>query len=84
MVIFALLSLYWLPAVEAMDMSVKFGNNSIAKLLGANNEYTSLDEILSLGWFDVFQWLAQSAIAYFSGSFVYERITERGLTSGSS
>ena len=83
MVIFALLGLYWLPAVEAMDMSVKFGNRSIAKFFGAKEEYTNLSEIFSLGWFDFFQWLAQSAIAYFSGSFVYERITRRGLTSGS-
>jgi hypothetical protein len=84
MIIFALLDLYWLPAVEVLDVSVKFGNSSMAKLLGAKEEYIKLSEIVSLGWFDIFEWLAKSAIAWFSGNFVYERITRRGLTSGSS
>jgi hypothetical protein len=84
MVILALGDWYWLPAVTELDLSFKIGNSSVIKLLGAKGEYTKVAEIFSLSWFDVFKWLAQSAVAYFVGTFVYERITKRCLTSGSS
>ena len=80
MLVFALLGLHWTPAIEALKLSIKIGNNDVARLLGVKDEYTDVAKHLSPGWFDLFQWLAQSAIAYFSGSFVYERITRRGIT----
>jgi hypothetical protein len=78
--IFAALKLYWMPAVEAMDISIKIGNNSVLKLLHLKDEYINMTKLLYFGWFDFFACFAQSAIAYYAGDFVYKNFTRRGLT----
>jgi len=84
MFIFLLLDIYDLPAIEAMDISFKIGNPDIAKILHFTGYHSYSEYSFSLSWFKLFSYGLSSFIAYFSGNNIYEKITVRTLTSGSS
>ena len=77
--IFALLSAYYLPALHALDASVKVGNAEIAEMLDLPGEFTQLKDLLTIGWFDVLVWLMQATIAYYVGRYVLGRAMKRAV-----
>ncbi len=70
--IFALIDVYWVPSVSALDMTVTIGNPKIATALGLESPFR-VNDILTFGWFDVAVWLVQTAIGYFVGMKIYSR-----------
>ena len=60
LIVFAALDLYWLPAVLALDLTLKIGNPNVAALLGSEFPAAGL---VSLGWFDFLVWAAQGLVA---------------------
>ena len=60
LVVFAFLDLYMVPAVVALDLTVKIGNPSAAAVFGSEFHVV---EILGLGWLDVFLWSTQALVA---------------------
>lgn len=71
--VFAVLDLYWVPAIVPLDITFSIGNDEIAKAFDADSAIR-LNDILSFGWFDVLVWLIQTTIGYFVGMKVYSRI----------
>ncbi|MCW5896600.1 MAG: hypothetical protein KIT50_13475 [Bacteroidetes bacterium] len=83
LVIFAVLDLYWLPPVAALDITVTFGNKEMASAFEAESGIR-VNDFLEVGWSDAITWLLQTVLAYFVGLQVYSQILRRGLTSNSS
>ena len=69
-VVFAVLDLYWVPAVLALDLTLKVGEPSAAAILGSEFPATAL---LSLGWFEFLVWAAQGLLAV----WVADRLSAR-------
>ncbi len=55
MIIF-LLDTYRIPAIKAMNISMKIGNPDIAKILPITGEHSYYEYSFSLSWFKVFSW----------------------------
>lgn len=82
LVVFAILDMYWVPAIIPLDMTVSFGSKEVVSALELESEIR-VNDIIDFGWFDVDEWLVQTIIGYFVGMKTYERIVKRTLTSAS-
>ena len=59
---FALLDLYWIPAVSAADVTFTIGNTGLANALGVNAD-TRATELFRVGVFDLLVWGVQTGLA---------------------
>jgi hypothetical protein len=77
LVVFAVLDLYWIPAIAPLDMTIIFGNHEVAQAFEAESGIR-VNDIIEIGWFDIVVWSLQTALGYFAGMRVYEQILRRG------
>jgi hypothetical protein len=77
--IFAVLDSYWVLALTSLDVSFSLGNQEAARSFGLASPIR-LNEIIGIGWFDVILWIIQTALGYFAGMKVYDRLVRRALT----
>jgi hypothetical protein len=59
---FAVLDLYFVPAVAAVDIRVRILNQTVAEWLGLSGEI-SVIELSDIGWFDLLVWAMQVLVA---------------------
>lgn len=59
---FAVLDLYWLPAIAVLDARLIISNRAITDPLGMSNEFAVVD-LFGPKWIDIAVWLAQTLIA---------------------
>jgi hypothetical protein len=59
---FAVLDLYFVPAVVAVDIRVRILNQTVAEWLGLSGEI-SVIELSDIGWFDLLVWAMQVLVA---------------------
>lgn len=57
---FAALDLYWVPAVLALDVTVKIGDPDAIAVFGAG---FSGRDLMRLGWFEIVVWVGQGLVA---------------------
>ena len=72
---FALLNLYWMPAVSALDIRLRILNQTAAEFLGLREE-ASLFEFYDFGWLDLFVWAMQILVAL----WVAEKLSSQNLS----
>jgi hypothetical protein len=71
-VMFAFLGVYELPAILSLDAAITVRNPEIVRFFELEPN-APLIELYSIDLFDVFVWLAQSAVAIFVGGKVHGR-----------
>ena len=79
LIVFAILDSYWVPAIVPLDMTVTFGSKEAASSLEVESGIR-VNDLIDFGWFEIIVWVAQTAIGYFVGMKVYERIGTRQET----
>jgi len=77
--IFALLDIYWLPAVYTLDLKLMIGNTEFAEFFNVE-EGIRLNELFVISWIDVFIWVIQATVGYHVGRWVYQKFRRQDTT----
>lgn len=70
LVVFAALDWYWIPAMVALDATLKIGNPGAAAVFGRDIGVT---DMLSLAWLDVIIWAVQGLVAVWVADRLFRR-----------
>jgi hypothetical protein len=71
LVIFAVLDIYYLPALFSLQITMTVGNQEVANFFELK-ENMDVGDFFEPGWFDFIVWMLQSLLAYVVGTKVYQ------------
>jgi hypothetical protein len=69
--------LLMLPPLLELDLSIKVGNPEVLSLFGIQQYYFRVNDLISVGWFEIITWIVQATVAYFAGHSLYDNAIRR-------